>query len=82
MGLAVLLIALNNTDSWALIIISAVHYAIYTAIFYLISLDISHRLKTLSPSQRNKRRVVIMGSSLLMRAPPIHGAVTVILSGK
>lgn len=42
--LAVLLIALNNTDSWAVILISAVHCVIYSALFYFVSSVGSYRL--------------------------------------
>ena len=70
--LAVFLIALNN-GSWAVILISAVHCVIYAALFYFVSSAGSHRLGRLSPSQRNKKLSVILGSLLLIGALPIYG---------
>ena len=71
--LAVFLIAVNNTGSWAVILISAVHCVIYAAIFYFVSSAGSHRLGRLSPSQRNRKLSVIVGSLLLIGALPIYG---------
>ena len=71
--LAVFAIAFNNIGSWTLLLISAIHCVIYAAIFYFASSSISHRLRELSPSQRNKRLSMIIGSLLLVGVLPIYG---------
>ena len=66
--------ATDEMGYWLFLIVHIIHLLVYGLLFYVIALEVSHRLKKYSPSQRNKRVLSIVIGLLLLGVLPIYGS--------